>query len=154
VKPPFLVLQSRVRSSKSKAKDPKVAHHVVSLANTSVAKLGRGHESSVRLDEVSMSRWHSSIRLLEDGFFLEDQGSKFGTLLAIRGAWPVPRGRSVSVKVGRTLFHFALPADEPLSPLSPSTCARSSRSHDEVESDTPSRKAHGADLDSALYQSL
>jgi len=46
-------------------------------------KLGRGHESDVRVSDISVSRCHALIKYnLQNGrFYLEDNLSKFGTLV-------------------------------------------------------------------------
>jgi hypothetical protein len=46
-------------------------------------KLGRGHESDVRVSDISVSRCHAIIKYeAEDGnYYLEDNLSKFGTLI-------------------------------------------------------------------------
>lgn len=155
VKPPFVVLHSKVKQSKNKSKEHKLSHHVVSLSKGGLAKIGRGSECNVRLEEVSMSRWHSTIRLIGDRFVVEDQGSKFGTLLAIRGPWPVARGRSVSVKVGRTLFSFALPSGEPSCSRSRGlSSAQSNSSRDDEESVGKQQKSHSMTGLWSRYQSL
>ena len=35
-------------------------------------KMGRGHESEVRINDISVSRVHALIKYKEDGFYLED----------------------------------------------------------------------------------
>jgi hypothetical protein len=56
-------------------------------------KMGRGHESEVRVNDISVSRCHSLLKYrtgknkegddikFEQGFYLEDNLSKFGTLV-------------------------------------------------------------------------
>ena len=53
--------------------------HVVSLADNKMLKLGRGHEADIRIADVSISRWHATIRFSNGSFLLEDNHSKFGT---------------------------------------------------------------------------
>jgi len=48
-------------------------------------KLGRGHDSEVRINDISVSRCHASISLTDQGYVLEDNKSKFGTLVLARG---------------------------------------------------------------------
>ena len=52
--------------------------------------MGRGHESEVRVNDISVSRCHAYIKFVQGGdergsksagFFLEDNLSKFGTLI-------------------------------------------------------------------------
>jgi hypothetical protein len=43
-------------------------------------KLGRGHDSDVRVSDISVSRIHAFIAYREGKFYLQDNHSKFGTL--------------------------------------------------------------------------
>lgn len=54
---------------------------MVSMANKENVRLGRGHESDVRISDISVSRCHAMIKLKDDKFILEDNSSKFGTLI-------------------------------------------------------------------------
>ena len=47
-------------------------------------KLGRGHDSDLRINDISVSRCHAIIKFKQDGFFLQDNMSKFGTLVLVR----------------------------------------------------------------------
>ena len=51
-------------------------------------KLGRGHESDVRVSDISVSRCHALVKYnIENGkFYLEDNLSKFGTLVLSKGS--------------------------------------------------------------------
>jgi pSer/pThr/pTyr-binding forkhead associated (FHA) protein len=45
-------------------------------------KIGRGHESEVRINDISVSRCHALIKhKVGDGFYIEDNQSKFGTIV-------------------------------------------------------------------------
>jgi len=50
-------------------------------------KLGRGHETDVRVSDISVSRCHAVIKYdpLDNHFYLEDFQSKFGTLVLAKG---------------------------------------------------------------------
>jgi pSer/pThr/pTyr-binding forkhead associated (FHA) protein len=52
-----------------------------------VFKLGRGHESDVRVSDISVSRCHALVKYNEQNgrFYLEDNLSKFGTLVLAKG---------------------------------------------------------------------
>ncbi len=59
--------------------------HVVNFTNCSMIKLGRGHDADVRVTDISVSRFHASIKKSPNGlFYIEDNNSKFGTLLLVR----------------------------------------------------------------------
>jgi pSer/pThr/pTyr-binding forkhead associated (FHA) protein len=48
-------------------------------------KIGRGHDAQVRVTDISVSRFHAKIKKTSDGYFMvEDNGSKFGTLVLVR----------------------------------------------------------------------
>jgi hypothetical protein len=51
-------------------------------------KLGRGHESDVRVSDISVSRCHAILKYdrEEHCYFLEDNLSKFGTLVLAKSA--------------------------------------------------------------------
>ena len=46
--------------------------------------MGRGHESQVRVNDISVSRTHALIKHRENGIYLQDNKSKFGTLVLMR----------------------------------------------------------------------
>ncbi len=47
--------------------------------------IGRGNESVIRVNDISVSRRHAMLRLNRDeGFFLSDNNSKFGTVVLVR----------------------------------------------------------------------
>jgi len=46
--------------------------------------MGRGHESQVRVNDISVSRCHAVIEYHPDGIYIKDHKSKFGTLVLVR----------------------------------------------------------------------
>ena len=59
--------------------------HVLRFSNNrKTFKMGRGHESEVRVSDISVSRTHAIIRYQYDGIFISDNSSKFGTLVLVR----------------------------------------------------------------------
>lgn len=48
-------------------------------------KIGRGHDADVRVTDISVSRLHAIFKKDAKGYFyLEDNHSKFGTLVLVR----------------------------------------------------------------------
>lgn len=47
-------------------------------------KLGRGNQSDIRFNDLTMSRTHSMIEFKDGSFYLIDAGSKFGSLLLLQ----------------------------------------------------------------------
>lgn len=62
--------------------------HVMAFSDEhSQFTMGRGHESQVRVNDISVSRTHALIRYRkDDGIYLSDNKSKFGTLILMRQA--------------------------------------------------------------------
>jgi predicted component of type VI protein secretion system len=67
-------------------------------------KLGRGHESDVRIADVSISRCHATIRYSNGSFLLEDNNSKFGTLVAMKKPRLLEANAPISIQMGRTVL--------------------------------------------------
>ncbi|KAL8272612.1 hypothetical protein Esti_003501 [Eimeria stiedai] len=98
--PPFLVLENMVGSHQKGV-------HVISMSSKKDLKLGRGHESDVRIPDVSISRYHATIRFVDGNFQLEDHNSKFGTLVSLRKAFSI--GESVAaLQVGRSVVKLSI----------------------------------------------
>jgi len=103
--PPFIVLENLVRDSHQHNSR---GLHVLSLADNKLLKLGRGHESDVRIADVSISRCHATIRFHKGHFVLEDHNSKFGTLVAMRRPRALDFGSIISIEAGRTVLSLTL----------------------------------------------
>jgi pSer/pThr/pTyr-binding forkhead associated (FHA) protein len=65
-----------------------MVHLIMPNAVRSVFKLGRGHESDVRVSDISVSRCHAILKYNEEegSYYLEDNLSKFGTLVLAKQA--------------------------------------------------------------------
>jgi pSer/pThr/pTyr-binding forkhead associated (FHA) protein len=65
-----------------------MVHLIMPSEGNSTFKLGRGHESDVRVSDISVSRCHAILKydLKDHNFYLEDNLSKFGTLVLAKQA--------------------------------------------------------------------
>lgn len=97
---PFIVLENMVRDSQQHTTR---GLHVISLAEK-VLKLGRGHESDVRIADVSISRCHATVRFAGPHFLLEDNTSKFGTLILMKRPRLLEPSVPISFQMGRTVL--------------------------------------------------
>lgn len=77
-------------------------------AQKDVFKLGRGHESDLRINDISVSRCHAKIKLENGKFLLEDNQSKFGTLVLVKQRTPLLPNYNKAVQVGRTVINFSV----------------------------------------------
>lgn len=71
-------------------------------------KFGRGHESDLRINDISVSRCHAIIKFKDNKFQLEDNLSKFGTLVLVKNKTPLIPGFNKAVQIGRTVINFSV----------------------------------------------
>jgi predicted component of type VI protein secretion system len=83
--------------------------HVLAFSNEKPNfNMGRGHESEVRVNDISVSRCHAIIKYKPDGFYIEDNRSKFGTLVLLKEPFPLRLEYTSAVQVGRTVISFTV----------------------------------------------
>lgn len=88
----------------------RIVHIVKPSAGKDVFKMGRGHESDLRINDISVSRLHAMIKYKDGKFLLEDNVSKFGTLVLINKRTPLFPNYNKAVQIGRTVINFAVKA--------------------------------------------
>eukprot|EP00440_Ansanella_granifera_P011585 gb/GFBE01012578.1/.p1 GENE.gb/GFBE01012578.1/~~gb/GFBE01012578.1/.p1 ORF type:complete len:371 (+),score=55.69 gb/GFBE01012578.1/:1-1113(+) len=108
--PPFIVLESKIRSKL----EPFV--YVISFAQNKLLKLGRGKDCSVRMQHPSATRSHARIRFTGERFFLEDNKSRFGTLVALKRPLALEHGSALSIQAGHTVLSMSLQSSRPSTP--------------------------------------
>ena len=69
-------------------------------------KLGRGHESDIKIHDISVSRCHALISYRNGKFLIKDNQSKFGTLVRIPQAFEIQE--SLTIQAGRTLLSLTI----------------------------------------------
>lgn len=70
--------------------------------------MGRGHDSDLRINDISVSRLHAFVKYKEGKFLLEDNLSKFGTLVLVKKRTPLLPGFNKAVQIGRTVVNFSV----------------------------------------------
>ena len=66
--------------------------------------MGRGHESQIRVNDISVSRLHAMIRFKDNQLYLLDNKSKFGTLVLMREPMKqLMSGSTYMFQIGRTV---------------------------------------------------
>lgn len=66
---------------------------------------GRGHETDVRINDISVSRTHASITLSNNKIFIKDLKSKFGTLVLLQEDVEISE-KPLCLQIGRTYAEF------------------------------------------------
>jgi len=94
--------------------------HLLSFNGQTKFKMGRGHDSEVRVNDISVSRCHAIITYKPTGIFIADNRSKFGTLVLSRQDTIVldPIGsKPQCFQIGRSVCSFKVEMDNPTAVL-------------------------------------
>jgi len=87
----------------------RMVHLIMPDAERNTFKLGRGHESDVRVSDISVSRCHAILKYEPDhNFYLEDNLSKFGTLVLAKSAIELEADQTQAVQIGRSVISFTV----------------------------------------------
>lgn len=80
--------------------------HVLNFDANPTIKVGRAQVAEVRITDISVSRHHSTLRLISDGSVtLSDNYSKFGTLLLLNKPLAIiPSHEGTYMQIGRTML--------------------------------------------------
>lgn len=79
-------------------------------AGTSI-KMGRGHESDIRITDISVSRVHCSLKDEGGSFYLSDETSKFGTLVKVQDALTLTQDCELTLQAGRSILRIEVRHD-------------------------------------------
>lgn len=68
-------------------------------------KVGRSNDSDVRLSDISISRYHANLHLLQNFIYIDDNDSKFGTLLQLNSNISFILNKPIGLQIGK---HFLI----------------------------------------------
>lgn len=102
----YLLLESLTFEKNSS----RMVHLIMPDEQKTTFKLGRGHESDVRVSDISVSRCHALVKFNNDSgrFYLEDNLSKFGTLVLAKGSIELEPEMTKAVQIGRSVISFTV----------------------------------------------
>lgn len=100
---PYLMLESMSKDNTNQR-----MLNLVSFINKCSFTLGRGHESDLRVSDISVSRSHASIKCVNGKFILEDNKSKFGTLVLLAHPKRIEENENLVIQAGRTLLDISI----------------------------------------------
>lgn len=69
--------------------DGRIEPHNSNFANYNEFRVGRSVDTDMKIADISVSRVHSYIRIIKDEIILDDNGSKFGTLVKLSKPLPL-----------------------------------------------------------------
>jgi len=106
--------------------------HILLFTDNEYYILGRGHDSDVRISDISVSRVHSKIYFQENKLYLEDCGSKFGTLVLAKDEVEMTVDNKI-LQIGRTLISSCLGAISPMKEIKNENKVTNSDSKQNIE---------------------
>jgi hypothetical protein len=99
----FLVLESVT------SQNIKIVHSIDMSSHYDEIKIGRGHDCQIRITDISVSRMHAFIKKANSGeYVVEDNGSKFGTLVMVRKPMILDKKSNNFFQAGRTILELAI----------------------------------------------
>lgn len=75
--------------------------YIIHLKDKQSIKLGRANDSDVRMTDISVSRNHASLRLYNGYLYLQDNSSKFGTLVHLQKDIVIIPQRQLALQSGK-----------------------------------------------------
>lgn len=91
----------------------RVIHIVLADETKSKFSLGRGHESDLRINDISVSRLHAHLQYTDGFWRLVDCRSKFGTLALNQGNIDLQLDVPYTLQIGRTVITIYLKDIQP-----------------------------------------
>ena len=80
---------------------------LVKFDGNNILRIGRGLEMQLVLNDISVSRNHCQLKIENDGSItLEDNSSKFGSLVLIQDEIEILKGHSLNIQVGTNYLTF------------------------------------------------
>lgn len=84
--------------------------YIVNFSTKNTLKIGRSHEADIRIKDVSVSRLHANLELIQkekNEIVIYDNNSKFGTIVLIQSdSLPIYQEPPLTVQFGKNLVTF------------------------------------------------
>lgn len=107
---PYIILESL---SSEKKNTSRTIHTVIINTEQNTFSLGRGHDSELRINDISVSRKHANLEYKNGVFTLTDLKSKFGTLVLCSHNVELNEQSSKTYQVGRTVITLKAKCETP-----------------------------------------
>ena len=107
IEPPYLILQAVNYNTQNKNLQYNIIF-VISFKEKNYLIMGRANNSDIKLNDISVSRNHSIIRYNNGKFYIDDIGSKFGTLLLIQNNILFLPYKEINIQTGKCHLTFYL----------------------------------------------
>jgi hypothetical protein len=107
---PYIILESL---SSEKKNTSRTIHTVIINTEQNTFSLGRGHDSELRINDISVSRKHANLEYKGGVFTLTDLKSKFGTLVLVSHNVELNEQTSKTYQIGRTVVTLKAKCETP-----------------------------------------
>ena len=107
IEPPYLILQAVNYNTQNKNLQYNIIF-IISFKEKNYLIMGRSNNSDIKLNDISVSRNHSIIRYNNGKFYIDDIGSKFGTLLLIQNNILFLPYKEINIQTGKCHLAFYL----------------------------------------------
>uniref|UniRef100_A0A7S3J5Q0 FHA domain-containing protein n=1 Tax=Euplotes harpa TaxID=151035 RepID=A0A7S3J5Q0_9SPIT len=106
---PYIILESLGAEKNSS----RTIHTVMINTERNSFSLGRGHDSDLRIKDISVSRKHASLEYKDGKFYFVDLKSKFGTLSLLSDDVELIDQNSQTFQIGRTVVTLKAKLTQP-----------------------------------------
>eukprot|EP00829_Urostomides_striatus_P014825 TRINITY_DN4509_c0_g1_i1.p1 TRINITY_DN4509_c0_g1~~TRINITY_DN4509_c0_g1_i1.p1 ORF type:complete len:292 (+),score=50.37 TRINITY_DN4509_c0_g1_i1:57-932(+) len=97
-----LILESNFQS----ARYAKTVHVISSSSSNYSLKIGRSTDANIIIDDQTVSKYHAFISYSQNGFTLEDNKSKYGTLVLLPDQQELTIGKATNIQINLSLIHI------------------------------------------------
>lgn len=97
---PYIILES-LNSEKNSSR---TIHTVIINTDRNQFSLGRGHDSDLRINDISVSRKHANLEYKDGKWYFVDLKSKFGTLALVSHDVELTENANKTFQIGRTVI--------------------------------------------------
>lgn len=108
LQPPFLIFQEILNHDESDLSSV----HMVKINTSAPLCLGRALRNDIRVNDITLSRYHCQFRATKYGLFLQDSKSKFGSLVMLRKPFEITKASNNQVfQIGRAFMSVRVEAN-------------------------------------------
>ncbi|CAK61402.1 unnamed protein product (macronuclear) [Paramecium tetraurelia] len=103
---PFIIMEfQKKRQNESPQSTDSNGLYIVNFGSKKELKIGRNHEVEISIADISVSREHAHIKLVDNKIILSDKRSKFGTLVLLqKNITLAPQLSGLELQIKRTLI--------------------------------------------------
>lgn len=108
LQPPYFIFQEIVNNDE----DDLSSIHMIKLNLANSLSLGRALRNDIRVNDITLSRFHCEFKANKYGLFIQDFKSKFGSLVMLRKPFEITRSLNKQIfQIGRAFMQADVDAN-------------------------------------------